>query len=300
MSANDLLLWMSARREGSWQQFRGAIEALNLDGGDSLEADGGSESPLPIQHALQLSLERLAHAEFSRSDRRWRVVPPSLALFSETYAGVLCGARTPQTIDDLKTAKCGQVDVLQNGAAPDRVILRYESRDALITAARTAGLRVQDSASETLLAAHGSIRRHQDWTPSELPPSQGWAVHRFSNSQLRWLECPAGTTLTHGLFRFVLKHQRFYYMVKSGRCFRVQVHLGKYAVLRRKDILRYDEKHQSLSVPTICSPPLLVERALILCSGQLPAINDSGRLEYRHVPPAIARLAAEVLCQELG
>ena len=301
MRANDLLLWMSARREGSWQQFRGAIEALNLDGEDTLvEPDAGSESLLPIQHALQLSLEGLAHVEFSRSDRRWRVVPPSLALFSETCAGVLCGSRTPQTIDDLRTLTGVQVDVSKSEGEPDRIILRCGSKDALLRAAQAAGIRVQDSASEMLLVAHGPIRRHQGWTPSELPPSQGWSVHRFSSSQLRWIERPAGAKTTSGLFRFVMKHQRFYYIVKNGQCFRVPVQLGKYAVLRRKDILLYDRNERRFSVPPICSPPLLIERALILCSGQLPVLNGRGRLEYRDVPPAIARLAADVLCQVLA
>ena len=30
MSANELLVWMSARSRGSWQQFRGAVEELQL------------------------------------------------------------------------------------------------------------------------------------------------------------------------------------------------------------------------------------------------------------------------------
>ena len=29
MSADALLLWMSARRQGSWQQFRAAVEELH-------------------------------------------------------------------------------------------------------------------------------------------------------------------------------------------------------------------------------------------------------------------------------
>ena len=66
MSANDLLLWMSARREGSWQQFRGAVEALHFEGGtEPVEPKHSSDSPLPIHQELRLSLQGLAHVEFS-------------------------------------------------------------------------------------------------------------------------------------------------------------------------------------------------------------------------------------------
>jgi hypothetical protein len=304
VTADDLLLWMSARREGSWQQFRGAVEALHLDGGEDIdEQDAGSESLLPIQHALRLSLECLAHVEFSSQvDHRWRVVPSSLALVSETdNAGVLCGARTPQTVEALRTLTDVHVEVSAMEGAPDCIILRCDSHAALVKAAQGAGLRVQNSASAMLLAAHGSIRRRQGWTLSELPPLQGWTVHRFSSSQRRWIESrPDMGSKNGGLFRFVLKHQRFYYIVKNGQCFRVPVQAGKYAVLRRKGNLLYDKSVRTLSVLPICRPPLLIERALVLCSGRLPTLNDRGRLEYRDVPLAIAQLTAEVLCQELG
>lgn len=31
MTPNELLVWISGRQEGSWAQFRGAVEALELD-----------------------------------------------------------------------------------------------------------------------------------------------------------------------------------------------------------------------------------------------------------------------------
>ena len=97
-----------------------------------------------------------------------------------------------------------------------------------------------------------------------------------------------------------MKHQRFYYLVKTGKCFRIPVQLGKYAVIRRRGILMYHKTARTMSVVPVCRPPLLIERALILCSGQLPTFNESGRLEYRDVPRHIAQLTAEVLGQELG
>ena len=39
MSANSLLLWMSARRQGSWPQFRAAVEQLHLGEGENGEGE---------------------------------------------------------------------------------------------------------------------------------------------------------------------------------------------------------------------------------------------------------------------
>jgi hypothetical protein len=298
---------MSARREGSWQQYRGAVEALHLEGGtEPDEPSASTESILPIYQELRLSLQRLAHVEFGfRGDNRWRVVPPSLALLpaKETIAGVVCGARSPQTVELLRRSLDVRIEVAETDGAPDCIIVRSDSQATLAKAALTAGLRIQQSAAETLLAAQGSIRQRQGWTVSELPLTPGWTVHRFSSSQLRWIEVnPGDSTKSRnaGLFRFAMKHQRFYYLVKNGECFRVPVQLGKYAVIRRRGILMYHKTAHILSVVPVCRPPLLVERALVLCSGRLPTLNDRGRLEYLDVPSGVAQLTANVLCQELG
>src|SRR5206468_3847860 len=100
-----------------------------------------------------------------------------------------------------------------------------------------------------------------------------------------------------GLFRFVMKHQRLYYL-RWRRCsYRVPVQVGKYAVMRRRrGILRFDAERGLLSALAIFRPPLLIERALVLCSGHLPHFEvSSGRLEYLDVNRDIALLAAQLL-----
>src|SRR5262249_37917881 len=103
MSADNLLLWMSARTRGSWQQFRAAVEELHVpdeeDVGDSNRSDDGAESDgLPLYQALRLYLQRLGHAEFFPGTRgiEWRVTPPSVAIVqqSDGVLGVVAGARS--------------------------------------------------------------------------------------------------------------------------------------------------------------------------------------------------------------
>ena len=102
------------------------------------------------------------------------------------------------------------------------------------------------------------------------------------------------------LFRFVRKHQRFYYLRWHGQTYRVPVQVGKYAVATKtRGLVSYDAATQTLSVPVSCRPPLLIERALILCSGVLPALQgQSRRLRYTGVPPHVARLTAQLLLRE--
>ena len=86
MSANELLVWMSARSRGSWQQFRAAVEELQLNNAEcdesrETEDDTRDTSALPRYQTLRLNLERLGHAEFfaGAEPSGWRVTPPTLA-----------------------------------------------------------------------------------------------------------------------------------------------------------------------------------------------------------------------------
>jgi hypothetical protein len=84
MSANELLVWMSARSQGSWQQFRAAVEELQLaegSGSQETEDDSPAMSVMPRYQILRLNFERLGHAEFfaGASPNGWRVTPPTLA-----------------------------------------------------------------------------------------------------------------------------------------------------------------------------------------------------------------------------
>jgi hypothetical protein len=99
----------------------------------------------------------------------------------------------------------------------------------------------------------------------------------------------------------VQKHQRFYYLRWAGVTYRVPVQVGKYAVLSvHRGVFSYDSSHRVISVLPMLRPPMLIERALILCSGRLPRFNStSGRLEYFDIPFDVARLAAQLLRQEI-
>ena len=75
------LYGFSARKEGSWPQFRAAVERLDVaDTTDEAEQD----ARLPLHQRVRFNLVRLGHVEFGAADceEGWRVVPPSLAPFA--------------------------------------------------------------------------------------------------------------------------------------------------------------------------------------------------------------------------
>ncbi len=307
MSLDHLLLWLSARGAGSWSQFRAAVEELHVQRQLNSEDDAEAERPgsdLPVYHEVRFALQRLAHVEFRHGNggHAWRVVPPTLAFMRGRGAcGLFCGARSVALLERL--GETANLDVSDVEGMPQRVVVRGESVANLAARASALGLHIQESAPVAILCVVPGVRETAVWAPAEVPATPGWTVHRFSPLELRWTaiqqdEVGRGAT---GLFRFVLKHQRFYYLCWRGRTYQVPVQVGKYAVMRRRQAaLSYDANTRIFSVPAVCRPPLLIERALVLCSGILPRFDPaSSRVEYSEVPRDVVRLAAQLLCQEV-
>lgn len=319
MSLNGLLTWMSARGSGSWAQFRGAVEELHVESGDRDE-DGenvgdSTAGDLPVYQAVRLSLQRLAHVEFycSSAEADWRVVPPSLAVHREgdRWVGILCGARPP----DLRERIGESVVTWESQAGlgmPDCIRLLASDLAGLEAAAKAGGLHIQLEAPASILAAIPPVDDPRSRVSADAPSVPGWMIERFVPSTLRWtaqnhwnereLEFGDVHECRTGLFRFRMKYQRFHYLRWRGRTYSVHVQVGKYAVLRHRrvrNLLQYDPLRSMLSVPVSCRPPLLIERALVLCTGLLPDLDKTtGCLDYR-VPREIARLAGGLLRQEV-
>lgn len=310
MNLDHLLLWLSAKGQGSWSVFRGAVEALcatqestSSDKTHSYERIQTSGSALPDYQRARFALQQLGHVEFARQPARdWRVVPPTLVLQSRNRdEGLLCGARSPDLLDELAAAL--EVTRTATSDTPARIVVRG-STEALAPVVARLNIRVQMDAPTAILSAAPGVRDQWSWTPSEIPETTGWSVHRFSASRLAWAESSGGNALrtSIGLFRFVMGYQRFHYLRWQGYSYRVPVQVGKFAVMRRtRGLLAYKPSSLTLSVPAACRPPLLIERALTLCSGLLPAFEPvSRRLEYPNVPPEVACLAAQLLRQEVS
>lgn len=318
MSVNSLLLWMSARRHGSWAQFRAAVEELHLEA--AVEAEGeGDDTPdqfsLPLYQTLRFNLQRVGHAEFfagAGDGTEWRVTPPSLAVTQHEHGwlGVVVGARLVSLTDRLRSAARthgAELRVLELASYPDQILIDANTRDALTAVAEGAGFFLQDDAPAALLASLPPVDDPSVRYQTELPIGSGWRIDRFSADDLVWRSetLENARTAPAGLFRFALRHQRHVLFCCRGAAARIPAQVGKYLVLRqrRRQVLRYDAKGRMLSTPASCRPPFLIERALILCSGSPPSYEGTGRLGgsllYAEIPQDIAAIAAALLRQEL-
>lgn len=314
VSLDNLLFWLSAKGGGSWSQFRAAVEELHVQREtnelDDQDPDGdrlvSSDSDLPVYQEVRFALQRLGHVEFRAGETAhdWRVVPPAVAFLPGTSAcGLLCGARSSALLEHLQQALDIEMLVSQAEGMPQRILLRSSSRDTITARARSLGFHVQEAAPIALLSAVPEVRDDAIMNRALMPDTPGWSVHSFSTSRLQWTSVSQDVAkkARTGLFRFVLKHQRFYYLKWRGHSYKVPVQIGKYAIMgRRHGLLAYEAARSAFSVPMICRPPLLIERALVLCSGYLPKFQaSSGRLEYGDVPHDVAELAAQILHQEI-
>lgn len=316
MSASNLLLWMSARRKGSWQQFRTAIEELHMADSDGDQQGGAEEDTadqyaLPLYQALRLNLQRLGHAEFfaGAGGSDWRVTPPTLAVSEHArgWLGVVAGARSPKLLQRLHIAVASEeLETLAFPGCPDQIRIIAGGPRALAAIAERAGLLLQQDAPAAILASLPPIDDPAVHRPAELPFGVEWRVERFSPLNLGWKAAAReeAASTSGALFRFSLRHQRYVLLCSKGLAFHVPGQIGKYLVLRRRrrHVVRYDATNCRFSVPASCRPPFLVERALILCSGSPPSYEPgtsaAGVLHYSEIPSAIARLAAALLRQE--
>ncbi len=308
MGANELLLWLSANRAGTWSRFRSAVDELasTQDGGVV-----GSEG-LPVYHRLRFQLQQLGHVEFSAAgcEQGWRVAPPIVALAcqDDRCIGILAGARSPTLLRRL-VESVSQVQIERHAEIEQPEVIRLigESEGLLEALAARAGLRVQAQAPVFMLACLPRIDDLGAWRGRQgpLPFGKHTTVSRFEigGRGARWVDSSVDEAerTRDGLFRFTRFQRRQHYLRLGGRSIRVQGQIGNYILAARhhRQVLRYDRPSRQLTVRDLYRPPLLVDRALALCSGFLPAHDSTARtLSYRDVPERVARMAAGILCQD--
>jgi len=313
LKANELLLWLSARSEGSWREFRAAVEELHL--AEDLEAVGEQElehGGFPLHQQLRLNMDRLGHVEFFACDCKegWRVVPPTLAITGglNDWRGVLCGARSDRLLEHFGSMTSHlQVEVIPQADAPDVYRVFACDKEELAKVCEQSGLLFQSDAPLAILSYLPSTDPFSRNGPTvEFPLGADWVIHEFLPEDLIWRKvnrADANSART-GFFRFTIYFQRpRYFLRQRGRTFELPRAVGIYALLRRRrrNVLRYDGNSRSLILPAACRPPRLLERALVLCSGLPPTFDArEWRLTYAQVPEDIARLAARLLRQDLA
>ncbi|MGO8752918.1 MAG: hypothetical protein ACLQNE_43800 [Thermoguttaceae bacterium] len=313
MKANELLFWLSARRKGSWRLFRDAVERIDSTdvASDSNAMTVPADDRFPLYQRLRLDLERLGHVEFfaRTGEKRWRVAPPILAghAAGDSPRAVLCGARSPELCRRVVSAT-GELspETFDFSELPQVIRVTAPDRSALASLARRAGICFQDDAPFAILSClppcDPPTRRQPQ---SEFPSGKDWTVREFDPTALRWQPADRrrAQTARTGLFQLYISFQPALFFLRwHGATYKVPRSVAVYVLLRRTrpPVVRYDAVARALSLPGVCQPPRLLERALVLCSGFPPSFEPAtSRLTYSEVPPDIARLATDLLRQRL-
>jgi len=312
MRANELLLWLSARREGSWSQFRAAVEELHSVENNFDETRGSQtdDNDFPVHQQLRLNFECAAHAEFFERDSKymWRIAPPVLAMHPTPggFRAVLCGARSPALCERVLGAGqgCGCESLICRGT-PDVIRLVTTNFNMFSDVAARASVYFQPYAPRTILSC---IRPYNPPTSmskrSEFPTGEGWRIREFDPISFRWRVAnrQRAQAVQRGVLEFSLYDDWRYFLRSSGGTFELPRAVALYALLNRHGgLLRYDKQAQALSLPGTCRPPRLVERALVLCSGFPPSFDPTTScLTYADVPADIAGFVAELLRQSIA
>ena len=301
---DDLLTWMTAVGTGSWQRFRSAIDELACNQETEQKSENLFKGSFPFHHKTRLRLARLGHAEFSMSEKKWRVTPPALVSLpnDNSHSAFLCGARPESLVSALQDHSFCEDITIDEQLGPSRVLITAKSKSNLAKIANDIGCSFLDDSPRELLASIPPIDNFQYRDEVELPFGEEWKVEEFLADELTWQErTPSDARSTeNGLFRFMVHHQPKYYMIMNGVPYLVPNQIGKFALLRKRKrrVFKYSFEQKLFSVPPICIPPYLIDRALTLCSGLLPGF-DKGRLVYTNVPHDLAVSAGMLLRQSV-
>lgn len=246
-------------------------------------------------------LSMAGHLEIT-APSSWHIAPPVLAGFpgdaKEPATAILCGARTSGVLSRLDGACVGQPVTVKTTSVPGRPSIVSLSATAfrdLTAAADRAGLRFQKDAGFTLLACLPTIRQ---WprTPCSMVAGRVDTVHRFSRSKLEWVESSLAeaTQKRIGLFR-IKRDWDWVTILKSGesQCAKIDDRAGRFIIAAKRRDARWDANSQTLSFPLRLYPPAIVARALVLCTGVLPAYKDR-RVVFGGITPSVLRLALAV------
>ena len=272
-----------------WMSFRGSGRVNDLPA-DLFAGDSA--------HRVVESLAVLGHVEFV-DNHVWRVAPPVLACLpvdGAPYDAVLCGTRTAEFLSRLRAA-CDEhgVEVVasRTGDQPELVRVSSPAQSVLSEVADGVGLILQRSAAFTLLACTPTA---QDWprTPCPMVSGRVDAVRRFSRSRLRWVSSTLveARASQSGFFR-IKRDWDSVSVLKVGRRDSAYIddRVGRLIVAANMRVASWDAETRIFSVPKQLFPPRVIARALALCTGTSPYVDDaSQRICFPGVPPDVLKM----------
>lgn len=318
-NGGDVLLYsLSAWRETPWATFKKCFDEVHRRHVLASTREQQQTAAFRRWGALRL-LSSLGHVDvkFQAQGIGITVAPPALAALPGfgIRRAILCGARSPSTIDDLNRASAREGVVMTtvsqqalNPYAPTRVEVKAESDERLRAVARRVGVSLLDQPPARAMAQFSSSLedycRNLSWSPEV---EFNWQCDDFNIETLQFRSRSEARAVPR-LSRYQDPTTTIwrYRLWREGQSAAIEPDWGRYAILsaHSKGVLQYDAEKRDVLVPLGTPLPALLARALGLCSGyaahrrqhpqrgqaDLPVLRYEA---FRNVPPSIFRLVAD-------
>jgi len=292
MSSKDALLhyWLSERQVATRPQLRSAWKGLSLS-----QPDGGK-----LDHALN-RLRRSGHLE-RNVDGSVSICPPAVFLTNDSRA-FATGARSLALQRELLqrlpestfTCRGNETDVWQ----------LHGDMKCIREAAENLGLSiVQDHGLELMrgLPDYQHLLDHRETSDELVALMWQHACWDQRKGFLLWHDSESAAT--HGIHRAKIAHRwRYVFRQENGSQKELMTSAeraaGLWLYLRSgSDSVCYASSDQVLQIDPGLFPPVLLDRALRMCSG-LPPERKHGELRYSNVDLDRAEECARILCTPL-
>ena len=282
-----------------WMSFRGTGRVADLP--TDLVDEG-------YRRRIVETLAVLGHLEIVEKDI-WCIAPPVLAGLpanGPSWDAVLCGARTSELLSRLGVA-CGRhgAKISRSRVADGLALIRITSSScsSLEAAARESGVAFQRNSAFTLLACTPTVR---EWprTPCPMVSGRVDVVRRFSRSKLDWVDSTLeeAKESQSGFFR-IKREWDWVNIIKMGteKSAFIDNRAGRLIAAANLKAASWASEPGVFSVPRQLFPPLLIARALAMCTGEPPYFdNATRRVCFNGVPPELARLALAIIGLKLA
>ena len=319
-SKGDILLFaLSAWGNVSWQKYRQCFDEIQRMSTAPDELSDSLNASLRRWDALRV-LNCLGHADyhFGANEARVAISPPAVVALPgfQSYRAILCGARAPSTVEDARTAAAGagaEINVTPqdelNPYAPARVEFRSGESAKIHAVADGMGLPyIENPPGRMLARVSASLQEYLQGLSWSDTHEINWRRKDFDTGKLRFITPDASASSTR-LSRYQNPTTSLprHWLWKDGMWAEVDLDWGRYAILAltSRQALRYDEEQRKAFVPLGAPLPILLARALALCSGYCPTqsavdrYGAAGRYHaFRDVPPSVFNTIAGKVNQQ--
>ena len=318
-SKGDILLFaLSAKRKVSWPGFKQWFEEVHQR--EIMEGQGEVGEPVAsVRWQALRTMSCLGHIDlhFGQDDIQVVVAPPVLAALPGRGGSraVLCGARSPGTVEKLQDATtAGGVEIIvglqvaSSPYVPTRVELCAESPAQIHDVAASIDLRYIDfPPARSLARVSISLLEYLRGLAWSKEVELNWRREDYDTDRLQFL--PSGEVAPQvRLSRYQnpttsIWHYRLW---RGGKCAEVELDWGRYAILAlsSRRVWQYDLATKRLCVPYGAPLPTLLARAFGLCSGHCSTLFERVQSQaaqryyvFGDVPPSVFNAVANKLRQ---